>query len=64
MRNQQLGVEKLTPQVDINLSANYQMTKNIGFFVELNNLLNNSTPRYNLYERFGFQGIGGVKIIF
>lgn len=64
VRNQQLGVEKLTPQVDINLSANYQMTKNIGFFVELNNLLNNSTPRYNLYERFGFQGIGGVKIIF
>jgi hypothetical protein len=63
-RNQQLGVEKLSPQVDINLSGNYQLTKNIGFFVELNNLLNNTQPRYNLYERFGFQGIGGVKIIF
>ncbi|HUH73558.1 MAG TPA: hypothetical protein VLZ75_04040 [Chitinophagales bacterium] len=63
-RNQQLNVEKLSPQVDINLSANYHLTKNIGFFVELNNLLNNTQPRYNLYERFGFQGIGGVKIIF
>ncbi len=63
-RNQQLGVEKLSPQVDINLSANYQLTKNIGFFVELNNLLNNTQARYNQYERFGFQGIGGVKIIF
>lgn len=64
VRNPQLGVEKLKPQVDINLSANYQLNKNIGFFVELNNLLNNQQPRWNQYERFGFHGIGGVKVIF
>lgn len=64
VRNPQLGVEKLSPQVDINLAANYQLNKNIGFFVELNNLLNNRQPRWNQYERFGFQGIGGVKVIF
>ncbi len=64
VRNPQLDVEKLKPQVDINLSANYQLNKNIGFFVELNNLLNNQQPRWNQYERFGFHGIGGVKVIF
>jgi len=63
-RNAQLGVEKLSPQVDINLSANYFLNKNIGFFVELNNLLNNQNPRWNNYERFGFHGIGGVKVVF
>lgn len=64
VRNPQLVVEKLSPQVDINLAANYQLNKNIGFFVELNNLLNNKQARWNQYDRFGFQGIGGVKIIF
>ncbi|MCO5230434.1 MAG: hypothetical protein M9958_04670 [Chitinophagales bacterium] len=63
-RNPQLNVEKLSPQVDINLSVNYQLNKIIGFFVELNNILNNKQPRYYLYDRFGFQGIGGVKVIF
>ncbi|MCO5233866.1 MAG: TonB-dependent receptor [Chitinophagales bacterium] len=63
-RNSQLNVEKLSPQVDINLSVNYQLNKNIGIFMELNNILNNKNARYYLYDRYGFHGIGGVKVIF
>lgn len=64
VRNEQLLVEKLGPQVDINLHANYFLNKNIGFFVELNNIANNQNPRWYRYDRLGIHGIGGVKVNF
>lgn len=64
IRNEQGAVENLKPLVDINLSANYFLNKNIGFFVEVNNIANIRSPRWYRYDRFGIQGIGGVKVVF
>lgn len=63
-RNELGAVENLKPLVDINLSANYFLNKNIGFFVEVNNIANIRSPRWYRYDRFGIQGIGGVKVVF
>lgn len=54
----------LKPQIDLNLHASYQIKDFLGFFVEVNNILNNKKERWNQYERFGFHGIGGVKVNF
>jgi len=50
--------------VDINLSANYFITKNIGVFVDLNNFGFQKWQRYHLYPTYSFQVIGGVKLMF
>lgn len=56
--------QKIKPQVDVNVNANYQINDFIGVFIELNNLINNKQPRWLQYERYGFHGIGGVKVNF
>lgn len=63
-RNPQLDVENLKTVVDINLSAQYALKKNISFFVELNNIANVKSPRWNTYSGYGFQALGGVKLLF
>lgn len=50
--------------VDVNLSANYFITKNIGVFVDLNNLGFQKWPRFYRYPTYSFQVIGGVKLSF
>jgi len=49
---------------DINLSASYFFTKNIGVFVDLNNLAFQKYQRYINYPSYGLQAIGGVKITY
>ena len=50
--------------IDVNLSANYFITKNIGVFVDLNNLGFQKWPRFYKYPTYSFQVIGGVKLSF
>jgi hypothetical protein len=50
--------------VDVNLSANYFITKNIGIFVDLNNLGFQKWQRFYRYPTYSFQVIGGVKLSF
>ncbi len=50
--------------VDVNLSANYFITKNIGVFVDLNNLGFQKWQRFYRYPTYNFQVIGGVKLSF
>lgn len=50
--------------VDVNLSANYFITKNIGIFVDLNNLGFQKWQRFYRYPTYTFQVIGGVKLSF
>lgn len=50
--------------VDVNLSANYFITKNIGIFVDLNNLGFQKWQRFYQYPTYQFQVIGGVKLSF
>jgi hypothetical protein len=50
--------------IDINLSANYFITKNIGVFLDLNNLGFQHWQRYYKYDTYGFHVIAGVKLSF
>lgn len=50
--------------IDVNLSANYFFTKNIGVFVDLNNLCFQKWQRFYKYPTYTFQVIAGVKLSF
>lgn len=50
--------------VDVNLSANYFITKNIGVFIDLNNVGFQKWQRFYKYPTYSFQVIGGVKLNF
>lgn len=50
----------LDPLLDINLHGDYYITKSIGAFFELNNLLGNNRERWVNYPSFGFNAKAGV----
>lgn len=50
--------------VDINLSASYFFTKNIGVFLDLTNISHQKYQHYINYPSYGVQVIGGVKIAY
>ncbi|MEZ5037472.1 MAG: hypothetical protein R2760_08300 [Chitinophagales bacterium] len=50
--------------VDINLSASYFFTKNIGVFLDLTNISHQKYQHYIKYPSYGVQVIGGVKIAY
>nr|MBP6661169.1 hypothetical protein [Chitinophagales bacterium] len=50
--------------IDINLSANYFITKNIGVFVDVNNVAFQKWQRYYNYPTYQFQVIAGAKLSF
>ncbi len=54
----------IKPLLDLNFGAEYKVTKNIGLFVNLNNLLNNKRERWSRYPQFGFNVMGGVTVKF
>ena len=58
------NVEKLNGIVDINLSANYNLNKYVGFFVNLNNIAFQKYQRYYLYPSYGLQALGGVVLTY
>ncbi len=49
---------------DINLGAEYFVTKNIGLFASLNNLAANERQRWNQYPQLGINVMGGVTARF
>jgi hypothetical protein len=49
---------------DVNLGGTYQVVKNVGVFLDLNNVLNNKRQRWAGYEQFGMNVLGGVRIRF
>ena len=50
--------------IDINFSANYFITKNIGVFVDVNNVAFQKWQRYYNYPTYQFQVIAGAKLSF
>ena len=50
--------------VDINFSANYFFNKNIGVFVDVNNVAFQKWQRYYKYPTYTFQVIAGAKFSF
>ena len=49
----------LVPAIDLNVSAEYNFSNKIGFFVKLNNILNRDYQLFNQYPVRGFQGLVG-----
>jgi hypothetical protein len=60
-RNQLGEAELIKGIVDINLGAEYQFSKYLSFFANLNNLANTKYQRFYNYPTFGFNGMVGAK---
>ncbi len=49
---------------DFNLGFQYKASENVGLFLQLNNIANNRTQRWNGYRQLGFNGMVGVELYF
>jgi hypothetical protein len=45
---------------DLNAGAEFRITKNFNLWLQMNNIFNNNYERWNQYESFGFNILGGV----
>lgn len=50
--------------VDLNLGAEYRIVKNIGVFIDFNNLASNNRERWNRYPTYGTNLVGGITARF
>ena len=58
------GFSRLDPLFDINIGGEYWFAKNIGVFLDINNLLNLKRQRWQNYPNFGLNVLGGVTARF
>lgn len=56
--------EKLPVIADINIGADYRYSKKLSFFIDLNNLTNQTYQRWFNYPSYGLNGIAGATFIF
>jgi len=49
---------------DLNAGAEFRITKNFNLWLQMNNILNNRYERWNQYEAFGFNILGGIVYSF
>jgi hypothetical protein len=49
---------------DLNAGAEFRITKNFNLWVQFNNLLNNKYQRWNQYQVYGFNVLGGITYSF
>jgi hypothetical protein len=57
-------IERLNPLVDINIGGELWFSKNIGAFLDVNNLLNLKRQRWQNYPNFGLNILGGFTARF
>ncbi len=60
-RDQNGDAQKIKGMADINLGADYQFTKYLSFFAQLNNLANFKYQKWYNYPTFGFNAMVGVQ---
>ncbi|RYG06366.1 MAG: hypothetical protein EOO02_00815 [Chitinophagaceae bacterium] len=56
--------EKGDAAFDLNFGAEFKITKNFNLWLQLNNIFNNKYERWNQYEVFGFNILGGITYSF
>lgn len=56
--------ENIKPALNLSLSGQADVTKRIGVFLNLDNILNHKYQRWNQYEVYGFNIFGGIKVKF
>jgi hypothetical protein len=49
---------------DFNAGAEFRITKNFNLWIQMNNIFNNKYERWNQYEVFGFNILGGITYSF
>jgi hypothetical protein len=49
---------------DLNAGAEFRVTKNFNVWLQMNNIMNNRYERWNQYEVFGFNILGGIVYSF
>lgn len=59
-RNQQGELDKSAALLDLSFGGSYYFTKNIGAFLDINNVLNNKRARWHNYPTVGLNFIGGI----
>ena len=63
--NQESNIEaKLDNIIDLNLAANYQLSKQFSVFIQLNNVFGKEYERYLNYPVRGIQFLGGLALSF
>ena len=58
------GFARLDPLFDVSLGGEYWFAKNIGVFLDINNLLNLKRQRWQNYPNFGLNVLGGITARF
>jgi hypothetical protein len=58
------GFARLDPLFDVSLGGEYWFAKNIGVFLDVNNLLNLKRQRWQNYPNFGLNVLGGITARF
>lgn len=53
-------IDNLKPLLDLSFGAEYFVTDQIGIFLDINNMLNNKRQRWNGYQVYGLNVLGGV----
>jgi len=48
--------------LDLSFGGEYQITKNLGVFLDVNNITGSNYQRWNLYPQYGLNFMGGVKL--
>ena len=63
-RIQTIQTEKTSAAFDLNLGAEFNVLKNLNAYIDFNNLFNNKYQRWNQYNVFGFNVVGGFVYSF
>ena len=56
--------EKGDAAFDLNAGAEFRITKNFNLWIQMNNIFNNKYERWNQYQVFGFNILGGITYSF
>ena len=63
-RVQTIQSDKTSAAFDLNLGAEYKVLNRLNLYIDFNNLFNNQYQRWNQYNVFGFNIVGGVVYLF
>jgi len=63
-RSKQLTAQKLDPAFDVNAGIEFKIVKQLNFWAQFNNLLNNHYERWHQYQALGFNVLLGVVYSF
>jgi hypothetical protein len=55
---------KLKGAFDLSSGAEFRITRNFNLWLQLNNILNNKYERWNQYQVYGFNLLGGITYMF